>query len=54
MCAVPHEEYHSPILGSVWELIKAVYGLEEAPADFDEHFGRVAETLSDNLGLLVW
>ena len=31
----------------------AVYGLEEAPADFDEHFGKVAVRVT-SLGLLVW
>ena len=37
--AVPPEEYQSPIPGGVWEMTKTVYGLEEAPADFDEHSG---------------
>ena len=50
--AVPPEEYHSPIPGGVWEMTKSVYGLEEAPADFDEHFGNVAESLRDDFGSL--
>ena len=50
--AVPPEEYHSPIPGGVWEMTKSVYGLEEAPADFDEHFGNVAESLCDDFGSL--
>ena len=33
-------------------MTKAVYGLEEAPADFGEHFGKVAENLSDEFGSL--
>ena len=37
--AVPPEEYHNPIPRGVWEMTKSVYGLEEAPADFDEHLG---------------
>ena len=52
MFAVPPEEYHSPIPGGVWEMTKSVYGLEEAPADFDEHFGHVAESLCDDSGSL--
>ena len=50
--AVPPEEYRSPIPGGVWEMTKTVYGLEEAPADFDEHFGKVAEDLCDESGSL--
>ena len=38
--AVPPEEYQSPIPGGVWAMTKTVYGLEEAPADYDEHFGK--------------
>ena len=45
------EEYQSPIPG-VWEMTKAVCGLEEVPADFDEHFGKVAEDLCDESGFL--
>ena len=33
-------------------MTKTVYGLEEAPADFDEHFGKVAEDLCDESGSL--
>ena len=50
--AVPPEEYHSPIPGGVWEITNSVFGLEEAPADFDEHFGNVAESLCDDFGSL--
>ena len=50
--AVPPEEYESPIPGGVWEMTKTVYGLEEALADFDEHFGKVAEDLCDESGSL--
>ena len=50
--AVPPEEYQSPIPGGVWEMTKSVYGLEEAPADFDEHFGTVTESLRDDFGSL--
>ena len=39
--AVPPEEFQSPIPGGVWEMTETVYGLEGAPADFDEHFGLV-------------
>ena len=46
------EEYHSPIPGVVWEMTKAVCGLVHAPADFDEHFGKVAANLSDEFGTL--
>ena len=38
--AIPPEKYQSPIPGGVWEKTKTMYGLEEAPADFDEHFGQ--------------
>ena len=31
-------------------MTKSVYGLEEAPADFDEHFGTVTESLRDDFG----
>ena len=50
--AVPPDEYQSPIPASVWEMTKTVYGSEEAPADFDEHFGKVAEDLCDESGSL--
>ena len=50
--AVPPEEYQSPILCGVSEVTKTVYGLEEAPADFDEHFGKMAEALCDESGSL--
>ena len=50
--AVPPEECQSPIPGGVWEMTKTVYGLEEAPADFDEHFGKVSEDLCDEFGSL--
>ena len=50
--AVPPEEYQSPIPGGVWEMTKTVYGLEEAPADFDEHFGKEAADLCDESGSL--
>ena len=33
-------------------MTKTVYGLEEAPADFDEHFGKVAQDLRDESGSL--
>ena len=33
-------------------MTKSVYGLEEAPAEFDEHFGHVAESLCDDSGSL--
>ena len=33
-------------------MTKSVYGLEEAPADFDEHFGNVAESMCDDFGSL--
>ena len=33
-------------------MTKTVYGSEEAPADFDEHFGKVAEDLCDESGSL--
>ena len=33
-------------------MTKTVCGLEEAPADFDEHFGKVAEDLCDESGSL--
>ena len=46
------EVYHSPIPGGVWEMIKAVCGLVDAPADFDEHFGKVGVNLSDKCGSL--
>ena len=49
--AVPPEE-HSTIPGGVWEMTMSVYGLEEAPADFDEHFGTVTESLCDDFGSL--
>ena len=52
MFAVPPGEYHSSIPGGVWEMTKSVYGLEEAPADFDEHFGSVTESLCDDFGSL--
>ena len=52
MFAVPPEEYQSPIPGGVWEMTKTVYCSEEAPADFDEHFGKVAEELCDEFGSL--
>ena len=48
--AVPPEEYQSPIPGGVWEMTNTVYGLEEAPADFDEHFGKVSKDLCDEFG----
>ena len=50
--AVPPEEYQSPIPGGVWEMTKTVYGLEEAPADFDEHFGEESQDLCDEFGSL--
>ena len=50
--AVPTVEDPSPIPDSVWEMTKTVYGLEEAPADFDEHFGTVAKNLCDEVGTL--
>ena len=31
-------------------MTKPVYGLEEAPAEFDEHFGKVSEDLCDEFG----
>ena len=33
-------------------MTKTVFGLEEAPADFDEHFGKVSEDLYDECGSL--
>ena len=33
-------------------MTKTVYGLEDAQADFDEHFGTVAENLCDEAGPL--
>ena len=33
-------------------MTKTVYGLEEAPADFDEHFGTVSEDLCNKFGSL--
>ena len=33
-------------------MTKTVYGLEEAPADFDEHFGKVSEDLCNEFGSL--
>ena len=33
-------------------MTKTVYGLEEAPADFDEHFCEVSEDLCDEFGSL--
>ena len=50
--AVPPEEYQCPILCGVWEMTETVYGLEEALADFDEHFGNVSEDLCDEFGSL--
>ena len=50
MFVVSPEEYQGPILGGVWEMTMAVDGLEEAPADFDEHCGKVAEKLMDESG----
>ena len=50
--AKPPGEYQGPIPGGVWEMTKAVYGLEEALADFDEHFVKVAEKLMDECGSL--
>ena len=50
--AIPPEEYQSPIHDGVWEMTETVHGLEEAPADFDEHFGKVAEDLCDESGFL--
>ena len=50
--AVPPVGCPSPIPDGVWEMTKTVYGLEEAPADFDEHFGAVAENLCDDSGSL--
>ena len=46
--AVPPEEFP----GGVWEMTKTVYGLEEAPADLDEHFGKVSEDLCNEFGSL--
>ena len=45
--AVPPEQYQSPIPCGVWEMTQTVYGLEAAPADFGEHFGKVAEDTCD-------
>ena len=50
--AVPPQKYQSPIPDGVWEMTKTVYGSEEAPADFDEHFGKVSEDLCDESGSL--
>ena len=50
--AVPPEEYQSRIPGGVWEMTKTVFGLEEAPADFDEHVGKESEDLCDVFGSL--
>ena len=50
--AVPPEKYQSPIPGGVWEMTKTVFRLEEAPADFDEHFSKVSEDLCDEFGSL--
>ena len=50
MFAVPPEEHQCPIPGGVWETTKTVNGLEEAPADFYEHFGKVSEDLCDEFG----
>ena len=50
LCAVPPEEHQSLILGGVWEMTKTVSGSEEAPADLDEHFGKVAEDLCEESG----
>ena len=50
--AIPPEEYQSPIHDGVWEMTETVHGLEEAPADFDEHFGNVAEDHCDESGFL--
>ena len=33
-------------------MTKTVYGLEEALADFDKHFGKVAQDLGDESGSL--
>ena len=33
-------------------MTETVYGLEEAPTDFDEHFGKVAQDLCDESGSL--
>ena len=46
------EEYQSPIPGGVWDMTKTVCGLEEAPAGFDELFGKVCEDLCDECGSL--
>ena len=34
-------------------MTKTVCGLEEAPADFDEHFGKVSEDLCDEFESLL-
>ena len=50
--AVTSEVYHSPIPGGVQEMTKAVCGLVDAQADFDEHVGKVGVNLSDKFGSL--
>ena len=50
--AVPPGEYQSPIPSGVWEMTKTVYGLEEAPADFDI-LARCLRTCVTNLDLSV-
>ena len=46
VCLLCHQKsIRGPIPRGVWEMTKTVYGLEEAPADFDEHFGKVSEDL---------
>ena len=52
VAAVSAREYQSSIPGGFWEMANTVYCLEEAPVDFDEHFGKVSEDLCDEFGSL--
>ena len=48
VCLLCHlKKRQSPIPGGVWEMTKTVYGLEEAPADFDEHFDKMSKDSCD-------
>ena len=52
VCCAARRVYQCPIPDGVWEMTKTVYGLEEAPPDFDEHFGKVSGDLCDEFGSL--
>ena len=52
VAAVSAREYQSSIPGGAWEMANTVYCLEEAPVDFDEHFGKVSEDLCGEFGSL--